>query len=151
MEGEFNLGSIIIPIERIFHFVAVKVEVVVGDSGRKVSGEELSKFVFAENFKDKFGFLLVFIVPGENLPRRSAEITGVFRLNTVRRGVSDFSGNGFVVMRLTFGDLEVDNLFARESIPKKNFATIGMSAESLATRDNFLNINHIVNYNTVDN
>lgn len=114
-------------------------------------GKKLSKFVFAKNFKNKLGFLLIFIVPGKNLPRRSTEIAGVLRFDTMRRSVSDFSGDGFVVMRFAFGDLEVDDLFAWKGVPKKNFATIGMSAESLATRDNFLNTDHIVNYNTVDN
>ena len=76
-----------------------------------MSGKELSKFVFAKNFEDESGFLLVFIVPGENLPGRSAERTGIFGLDAMWRGVGKFGGDGFVIMRFALGDLVVDNLF----------------------------------------
>ena len=106
--------------------------------------------MFAENFEDEGGFLVVFEVPSKNLPRGGAEITGVFRIDTVHRGMSDFGGDGFVIMRFAFGDLIVDDLFTWKRVPEKDFTAIRMSAESLATWDDFKNLTHMVNYSTVD-
>lgn len=65
MEGELDFRGIIVPIERILHFVAIEIGVVVGVDG----GGGDNEMMFAENFGDEFGLELIFVIPIDDLPR----------------------------------------------------------------------------------
>ena len=144
VEGERNLRSGVIPIEGVFHFVAVKIVVTIGNNLWR--GD--INTVLAEDLGDEEGFLLIFVGKIKNLPGGGGEITGVFGGDAVRGRMGNFGSNSFVVVRFFLGNLEIGNFFARESVPEKDFAAVRVSAEGLATRDEFFYGNHIGNYNT---
>ena len=137
MESELDFRGFVVPIERIFHFIAIEIGVIVGVDG----GGGDDEMVFAENFGDKFGLELVFVIPIDDLPRRSGEKTGVLGFNAKFGRVINFGGEGFVVAGFFLSDIKFEDFFAGKGIPEEDFAVVGMSGESLATRDNFLN-NH---------
>lgn len=137
MESELDFRGFVVPIERIFHFIAIEIGVIVSVDG----GGGNNKMVFAENFGNEFGLELIFVIPIDDLPRRSGEKTGVLGFNAKFGRVINFGGEGFVVAGFFLSDIKFEDFFARKGIPKEDFAAVGMGGESLATRDNFLN-NH---------
>ena len=97
--------------------------------------------VFAKNFGDEFGLELIFMIPIDDLPRRSGKKTRILGLDAKNGRVRNFGGDSLVVMRFFLGDVKIKDFFAGKSVPKEDFTTIGMGGEGLAARNDFLN-NH---------
>ena len=58
-------------------------------------------------------------------------------------------GDSLEITGFLFGDLVIGDDFARESIPKEDFAAVWMGGESLATGDDFVDFDHSLYYSIV--
>lgn len=94
VEGKRNLGSGVIPIEGVFHFVAVLIVVAIGNNLRRGDIDTM----LAKNLGHEERFLLIFVGKIKNLPGRSGEVTGILEGNAMRGGVGNFGSDGFVEM-----------------------------------------------------
>ena len=65
MKGELNLARIIIPIEGVFHFVAIIVVVEIGNYFWFIN----VNVMLTENFSNQFGFELKLVIVFYYLPR----------------------------------------------------------------------------------
>lgn len=139
VKSEFDLGGFVIPIEGVFHFVAVEIRLVVGDGGGSVD----INVMLAEDFGNEVGFELVFVGPVENLPRGGRKIARIFGGDAILGRMVDFGGDGFEIAGFLFSDIVVGNDFAGKSVPEKDFAAIVVSSESLATGNDFGDLDHI--------
>lgn len=136
VEAEFDFSKIVVPIESVFHFVAVEILFAVSDNFGRVD----SDFMFAKDFLDEILFFGKFVVVVKDLPGGSREIARVFRLDTILRGVLDFSGDGFIETGFLASNFEVDNSFARKGAPEENLTSVGVSGESLAAWNKFFDL-----------
>ena len=138
VDGEVDFLGGMVPIEGIFHFIAVEIIVAIGNNfgGFKVD------FFFAEGFDDEFGFEAVLGGEVKDLPRGSREKMVVFWLNTVFRGNLDFGGDCLEVRGFSFGDFILFNKFTRQGIPEENFFAIFVSRKAATARNDFFNFQH---------
>ena len=103
MDGKLNDSEVVVPIESVFHLVAIEKLAAVGDNFREVDGN----FVLTKNFLDEGLLRSEFVVVVEDLPRRVGEEEGVFRFDAVLRRAVDTGGDGFDVAGAFAGDVEV--------------------------------------------
>lgn len=138
MDGEVDFLGGMVPIERIFHFVAVEIVVTVGNN----LGSFKRDFFFAEGFDDKLGLEAVLGGEVKDLPGGSREKMVVFWLNTVFRGILDFGGDCLEVGGFGFGDFIFFNKFTRQGVPEENFFAIFVSRKAATARNDFFNFQH---------
>ncbi len=104
VEGELDFLEVVVPVEGVFHFVAVVPFVIVGAGW--FNGEAGKVDVsLGERFLDKVLFLGEFVGEVHDLPRGGGEEAGVLGCDAVGRGVVDFGSNSFEVVGFLFGDL----------------------------------------------
>lgn len=142
METGVDLFGLMIPIEGIFHFVAIKIIFAIGRDGFDFDVFKREMLLF-KGLGDEGLFLFEFERKIEDLPRGGGEKTAVFRGDAELGRGFNFGCDGFEIRRFFFSDKERGDGFAGQSIPEKNLFAIrgarrvGKGANSLAAGDEF--------------
>ena len=142
VESKGNGAGVMVPVEGIFHFVAVKIIAVVGEN----RWTRDCYLVFAKKLDDEILFYGKFVIVIQDLPRRSGEETGIFRGDTVRGWTTNRLRDSFAKVGFLFGKLIFYDFLARKGVPEKNLLTAFFGGKSFAARNEFVNSNHILYY-----
>ncbi len=120
VEGRIDFFCFGIPIEGIFHFVAIKPFGVVGFYLGDFYIPEVD-MLFGERFADEGGFGVEFIRPGEDLEGRGREKTSVFWADAEGGGRFDRESDSLLVGRFLLCDEDSIYGFSREGVPEEDF------------------------------